>query len=139
VPLKCTRGEGRRLRPAGAGADDKLVCIYELRTGPGGRAFGSSDVPNVENWKHVMTLKGHTNNVLDVAWSPEDRWLATASVDNTASQPNLHLPPLPFLPPPAASRIPTCAWDGAAAPTNLRMVVPDSWSTCFLSSNAQWQ
>eukprot|EP00208_Stichococcus_sp_RCC1054_P007374 CAMPEP_0206146678 /NCGR_PEP_ID=MMETSP1473-20131121/31103_1 /ASSEMBLY_ACC=CAM_ASM_001109 /TAXON_ID=1461547 /ORGANISM="Stichococcus sp, Strain RCC1054" /LENGTH=256 /DNA_ID=CAMNT_0053543325 /DNA_START=283 /DNA_END=1049 /DNA_ORIENTATION=- len=66
-----------------SGADDKLVCIYELRPGPGGRAFGSSDVPNVENWKHVSTLKGHTNNVLDVAWSPEDRWLATASVDNT--------------------------------------------------------
>ena len=66
------------------GADDKLVCVYELRAGPGGRAFGSADVANVENWKHVLTLKGHTNNVLDLAWSPEDRWLATCSVDNQA-------------------------------------------------------
>ena len=81
---------------APAGADDKLVCIYELRPGPGGRAFGSSDVPNVENWKHVTTLKGHSNNVLDVAWSPQDRWLASASVDNTvAAPPNPHLHPHP--------------------------------------------
>jgi protein HIRA/HIR1 len=67
---------------ASAGSDDKLVCIYELRAGSGARAFGSSDQPSVENWKHVTTLRGHMNNVLDVAWSPDDRWLASCSVDN---------------------------------------------------------
>lgn len=65
-----------------AGSDDKLVCIYELRAGSGARAFGSNDQPSVENWKHAATLRGHMNNVLDVAWSPEDHWLASCSVDN---------------------------------------------------------
>lgn len=64
------------------GSDDKLVCIYELRAGAGARAFGSSDQPSVENWKLVNTLRGHLNNVLDVAWSHDDRWLASCSVDN---------------------------------------------------------
>lgn len=73
------------------GADDRLVCVYELRGGPGGRTFGSSDVANVENWKHTMTLKGHSNNVLDLAWAPEDQWIATCSVDNQARLP--HTPP----------------------------------------------
>jgi protein HIRA/HIR1 len=68
------------------------VCIYELRAGSGARAFGSSDQPSVENWKHVTTLRGHMNNVLDVAWSPDDRWLASCSVDNKVlnSSNNLH-------------------------------------------------
>jgi hypothetical protein len=36
-----------------AGSDDKFVCVYELRAGAGARAFGSSDQPAVENWKHL--------------------------------------------------------------------------------------
>lgn len=58
------------------------MCVYELRAGAGARVFGSSEQPSVENWKHVNTLRGHVNNVLDVAWSPDDRWLASCSVDN---------------------------------------------------------
>ena len=65
-----------------AGSDDKSVCLYELRTGTGAKSFGSSDGPNVENWKHTATLRGHLENILDVAWSPDDRFIASSSVDN---------------------------------------------------------
>lgn len=47
----------------------------------GGRVFGSS-VVNVESWRIVTTLRGHKGDILDVAWSPQDVWLASASIDN---------------------------------------------------------
>ena len=30
----------------------------------------------------VQTLRGHTKDVMDVAWSPDDSMLASASLDN---------------------------------------------------------
>ena len=30
----------------------------------------------------VLSLRGHANNVTDVAWSPDDALLASASLDN---------------------------------------------------------
>jgi WD40 repeat protein len=44
--------------------------------------FGSGKV-NVETWRCATTLRGHNGDVLDMAWSPHDAWLATCSVDNT--------------------------------------------------------
>lgn len=38
---------------------------------------------NVETWRCISTLRGHLGDVLDIAWSPQDVWIATASVDNT--------------------------------------------------------
>ena len=38
---------------------------------------------NIESWRCVHTLRGHSGDVLDLAWSPNDALLATASVDNT--------------------------------------------------------
>lgn len=64
------------------GSDDHLTCLYELLPGPGKSAFGSADGPNIENWKHFSTLRGHCNNVVDLAWSRDDKLLATASLDN---------------------------------------------------------
>ena len=59
------------------GSDDKLVCIYELWAGTGQATFGSSEGPNVENWKLSATLRGHSFHVIDVAWSLEDIYLAS--------------------------------------------------------------
>lgn len=47
----------------------------------GGAVFGSN-VVNVESWRSVATLRGHEGDILDVAWSPGDVWLASASIDN---------------------------------------------------------
>lgn len=59
------------------GSDDKLACLYELKGGPGQTAFGNSDGPNVENWKLSVSLRGHSSHVTDLAWSGEDKFLAT--------------------------------------------------------------
>lgn len=48
----------------------------------GASVFGSKAV-NVESWRCASTLKRHDGDVLDIAWSPSDIWLATCSVDNT--------------------------------------------------------
>lgn len=66
-----------------SGGDDKIVMIW--RRGKGGSGvFGSSGLTKTaEGWRCVSTLRGHGGDVLDLAWSPQDRWLASCSVDNT--------------------------------------------------------
>ncbi len=59
------------------GSDDKLACLYELKVGPGQTTFGTSEGPNVENWKLSVSLRGHSSHVTDLAWSVEDKFLAT--------------------------------------------------------------
>lgn len=44
-------------------------------------SFGSNAV-NVEQWRCVHILRGHTGDVLDICWSPDDSMLASSSVDN---------------------------------------------------------
>lgn len=65
------------------GSDDKLVMIWRKSATKSG-AFGTGGMKqNVENWRCIHTLRGHSGDVLDLAWSPQDRWLATSSVDNS--------------------------------------------------------
>ncbi|KAL6779506.1 HIRA1 [Auxenochlorella protothecoides x Auxenochlorella symbiontica] len=71
-------------RQLATGSDDHLACVFELRPGPGVGSLGSS-TPNIENWRLKAALRGHGNNVVDVAWSPDDALLATASLDGTAA------------------------------------------------------
>ncbi|XP_075159096.1 histone cell cycle regulator-like protein [Haematobia irritans] len=64
-------------------SDDKLVMIWKQSKGSSG-VFGTGGIQkNPESWKCVFTLRGHGGDVLDLAWSPQDRWLASCSVDNT--------------------------------------------------------
>ncbi|CAG0879920.1 unnamed protein product [Darwinula stevensoni] len=66
-----------------SGGDDKVIMIWQLgRHGGGSTAFGSS-VVNVEPWRCAATLRGHSGDVFDLAWSPSEEWLASCSVDNT--------------------------------------------------------
>lgn len=51
---------------------------------------GSYQSQNIENWKCGHTLRGHNGDVLDLAWSPNDDYLATCSVDNTIIIWNAH-------------------------------------------------
>ncbi|XP_071534897.1 protein HIRA isoform X2 [Panulirus ornatus] len=69
---------GRFLATAG---DDKVIIIWQQSSYGGGAVFGSN-VVNVESWRSVATLRGHDGDILDVAWSPGDVWLASASIDN---------------------------------------------------------
>lgn len=68
-----------------SGGDDKLVMVWKRAAliGPS-TVFGSSNkLANVEQWRCVTILRNHTGDVMDVAWSPHDVWLASCSVDNT--------------------------------------------------------
>ncbi|KAL1116447.1 hypothetical protein AAG570_004921 [Ranatra chinensis] len=67
-----------------SGGDDKLVMIWTISKSSGGNSvFGGKGKVNLEGWRCAFTLRGHQGDVLDMAWSPNDHWLATCSVDNT--------------------------------------------------------
>uniref|UniRef100_A0A182PA84 Protein HIRA n=1 Tax=Anopheles epiroticus TaxID=199890 RepID=A0A182PA84_9DIPT len=81
--VNCVRWSGNGLMLA-SGGDDKLVMIWKKTlSGSGGGigAFGGGK--SVEHWRCISTLRGHAGDVLDLAWSPQDRWIASCSVDNT--------------------------------------------------------
>ncbi|CAI5735131.1 unnamed protein product [Peronospora destructor] len=81
--VNCVRwaSHGRYLA---SGSDDQLVLLYELQTGlPAPVPFGSNTRLNKQNWARCATLERHTMDVEDIAWSPDDRMLATCSIDNT--------------------------------------------------------
>ncbi|GER36571.1 protein HIRA [Striga asiatica] len=66
-----------------SGSDDQAILIHERKPGSGTTEFGSGEPPDVENWKVSMTLRGHTADVVDLNWSPDDSTLASGSLDNT--------------------------------------------------------
>ncbi|OAY81950.1 Protein HIRA [Ananas comosus] len=66
-----------------SGSDDQVILIHERKPGSGTSEFGSKEPPDIENWKVVMTLRGHTADVVDLNWSPDDQTLASGSLDNS--------------------------------------------------------
>ncbi|XP_028160951.1 protein HIRA homolog [Ostrinia furnacalis] len=61
-----------------SGGDDRLVMVWGLSV-----AAGAQGKHKAETWRCLSTLRGHAGDVLDLAWSPLDKWLASCSVDNT--------------------------------------------------------
>jgi len=45
---------------------------------------GSGSVDNYENWKRLRVLKGHSLDVVGLAWSPNDMFLVSCSLDSEA-------------------------------------------------------
>ncbi|KAJ4828046.1 hypothetical protein Tsubulata_028118 [Turnera subulata] len=70
-------------RYVASGSDDQVILVHEKKPGSGTTEFGSGEPPDVENWKVAMTLRGHTADVVDLNWSPDDLTLASGSLDNT--------------------------------------------------------
>ncbi|KAK7272214.1 hypothetical protein RJT34_28687 [Clitoria ternatea] len=70
-------------RYVASGSDDQVILIHERKPGSGTTEFGSGEPPDIENWKVAMTLRGHTADVVDLNWSPDDSALASGSLDNT--------------------------------------------------------
>eukprot|EP00158_Paraphelidium_tribonemae_P010008 Partr_v1_DN29031_c0_g1_i1_m58900 putative HIR histone cell cycle regulation defective homolog A (S. cerevisiae) len=72
--------DGRYL--ASGSDSDNIVIIWEPDTsGYRANVFGSSDV-NKESWKCAKRLSGHQSDVVDLAWSPDQQYLATCGLDN---------------------------------------------------------
>lgn len=65
-----------------SGGDDKLIMVWQIRYGGTSTMFGSN-TKNQEQWRPSITLRGHSGDVLDLAWSANDCWLASCSVDNS--------------------------------------------------------
>ncbi|KAG9262018.1 protein HIRA [Astyanax mexicanus] len=82
--VNCVRWSNNGLCLA-SGGDDKLVMVWKKAAfiGPSTVFGSSSKLANVEQWRCVTILRSHTGDVMDVAWSPHDLWLASCSVDNT--------------------------------------------------------
>uniref|UniRef100_A0A3B4YN90 Protein HIRA n=1 Tax=Seriola lalandi dorsalis TaxID=1841481 RepID=A0A3B4YN90_SERLL len=82
--VNCVRWSNNGLYLA-SGGDDKLVMVWRRAAfiGPSTVFGSSSKLANVEQWRCVTILRNHTGDVMDVAWSPHDMWLASCSVDNT--------------------------------------------------------
>lgn len=79
--VNCVRwsGDGSTLA---SGGDDKIIMLWKRGKGPS-TVFGNAGITkSTENWRCIQTLRGHSGDVLDLAWSPQDRWLASSSVDN---------------------------------------------------------
>lgn len=55
------------------------VCVC-CRNAATGSVFGSSDV-NHEAWRPVKYLRGHDSDVQDLAWSADNKYLASCGVD----------------------------------------------------------
>ncbi|KAK4047050.1 HIR complex subunit [Microbotryomycetes sp. JL221] len=80
-PVMCVRWSNSGAFLA-SGSDDKVVMIWALEGGTGGRVWGTEET-NVENWKAVRRCVAHDSDVAGVAWSPDDAYLASAGLDNT--------------------------------------------------------
>ncbi|KAJ1800772.1 HIR complex subunit [Coemansia sp. RSA 2399] len=69
-----------------SGADDMIVLIWErdAAAAPDANASSSNNIVgnSMEMWHPVRRLTGHESDVCDVAWSPDNRFLATSGLDN---------------------------------------------------------
>eukprot|EP00520_Triparma_pacifica_P017515 CAMPEP_0118632218 /NCGR_PEP_ID=MMETSP0785-20121206/322_1 /TAXON_ID=91992 /ORGANISM="Bolidomonas pacifica, Strain CCMP 1866" /LENGTH=1155 /DNA_ID=CAMNT_0006522963 /DNA_START=122 /DNA_END=3585 /DNA_ORIENTATION=+ len=89
-------------------SDDKLIFIYRLMTsiggaGEGGGGFTGKEDPNKENWQKWRSLKHHNFDVIDLAWSPDDQFLTSSSLD---------------------SESPLCVWSPLAPNANQKFLSP---------------
>jgi len=83
--VNCVRWSGDGVLLA-SGSDDHLVMIWRQAAAgeAGGSApFGSRALPSRERWRCVLTLTGHTGDVVDLSWAPSGYRLATVSLDNS--------------------------------------------------------
>ncbi|KAK4187200.1 protein HIR1 [Podospora australis] len=67
-----------------SGADDRVICIYQLDRNPPSHAttFGTNEPPPVENWKTHKRLVGHDSDVQDLAWSYDNSVLVSVGLDS---------------------------------------------------------
>ena len=76
---------GRYLATSG---DDGAVLIWTISTVPvsSHAAFGADpdEVPNKENWKQIAQLRGNSQDVYDLSWSPDSKYLISGSIDKHA-------------------------------------------------------
>lgn len=80
--VNCTRWsrDGKYLA---SGSDDSIIIIWSLRYKTSGKPVFGLEKPVYEQWGCGHMLRGHNGDILDLAWSHDQRHLASCSVDNT--------------------------------------------------------
>ncbi|KAJ1675057.1 HIR complex subunit, partial [Spiromyces aspiralis] len=76
------KGTGKRIA---SGSDDMIILIWEQDDDASGGAFGGGgfgDDANQEHWRPIKRLTGHESDVTEVAWSPDNVYLASCGLDN---------------------------------------------------------
>ena len=68
---------GQYLASAG---DDTVVCVYA----PSSSSVGGNLSENVEQWSRIKLCRGHTLDVVGLAWAPDDSHLVSCSLDSDA-------------------------------------------------------
>ncbi|KAL5533538.1 HIR1_5 [Sanghuangporus sanghuang] len=76
-----TGGLDAKIRVAGLQSDDEIIMIWNLKPTDSGKFLGSDEV-NVAGGKPFNRLPGHESDVTDLAWAPEDRFLASTGLDS---------------------------------------------------------
>lgn len=66
-----------------SGDDDANVIIWKQVDKDPGDVFEDA-IENKEHWVAQKVLRGHIDDVCDVCWSPDNAWLLSGSVDNSA-------------------------------------------------------
>ncbi|XP_074603057.1 histone cell cycle regulator-like protein isoform X2 [Brevipalpus obovatus] len=67
---------GKYLASAG---DDHVIMIWQISSYSSSSSL--TGTTNVEQWRCVNILRGHTGDILDLNWSPQDDFIASGSVD----------------------------------------------------------
>lgn len=77
--VNCVRwsGNGKLLA---SGSDDGLILLWEFGGSLESSVFGSEE-KNLEMWKNVGRLIGHGSDVVDLCFSPDQKYLASCSLN----------------------------------------------------------
>eukprot|EP01048_Picozoa_sp_COSAG05_P020323 COSAG05_NODE_3426_length_2075_cov_1.899291_1_plen_97_part_00 len=69
-PVNCVRWASRSQLLASA-SDDHLALLWVLRDSDVHRQQGNLEQKQVENWRLLGRLQGHSHDVTDLAWAPD--------------------------------------------------------------------
>lgn len=70
---------GRYLASAG---DDRVIMVWQISNYSSTTSFLTNSV-NIEQWRCVNILRGHSGDILDLNWSPQDDYIASSSIDTS--------------------------------------------------------
>ncbi|XP_006811867.1 chromatin assembly factor 1 subunit B-like [Saccoglossus kowalevskii] len=71
-----------------SGGDEGIIYLWQLNESQQANniniAFREGEEENKESWTVIKTLRGHLEDVYDISWSADSKYLLSGSVDNSA-------------------------------------------------------